>query len=32
MEAVRQWKFQPATRDGAPIPVLFNLTVNFKLK
>lgn len=30
--AVRQWKFKPATRDGKPVPVLFNLTINFKLK
>lgn len=31
VDAVRQWKFQPATRDGKPIAVLFNLTINFKL-
>lgn len=31
MNAVRQWKFKPAVRDGQPVPVLFNLTVNFKL-
>lgn len=31
-EAVRQWKFKPATKDGKPVPVLFNLTINFKLK
>lgn len=30
-EAVRQWKFRPATQDGKPIPVVFNLTVNFRL-
>lgn len=30
--AVREWKFQPATRDGKPVPSLFNLTINFKLK
>lgn len=30
--AVREWKFKPATRDGKPVPVLFNLTINFKLK
>lgn len=29
-DAARQWKFQPATLDGKPIPVLFNLTFNFK--
>jgi TonB family protein len=31
-DAVRQWKFQPATRDGKPVPVLFSLTINFRLK
>ncbi|HEX7153514.1 MAG TPA: energy transducer TonB [Thermoanaerobaculia bacterium] len=31
MDAVRQWKFQPGTMDGVPVPVIFNLTVNFKL-
>ena len=30
-DAVRQWRFQPATRRGQPVGVLFNLTVNFKL-
>ncbi len=30
-DAVRQWRFEPATRDGKPVPVTFNLTVNFKL-
>jgi periplasmic protein TonB len=30
--AVRDWKFRPATRNGKPVPVLYNLTVNFKLK
>lgn len=31
LEAVRQWKFEPATMNGQPIPVIFNLTVNFKI-
>lgn len=31
IDAVRQWKFKPGVRDGKPIPVLFNLTINFKL-
>lgn len=31
-EAVRQWKFKPAMKNGKPVPVLFNLTINFKLK
>ena len=30
--AVRKWIFKPATKDGKPIPVLFSLTINFKLK
>jgi protein TonB len=30
--AVRQWEFRPAMRDGKTVPVLFNLTINFKLK
>jgi len=31
LEAVRQWQFQPATVDGEPVNVFFNLTINFKL-
>ena len=31
MAAVKQWQFQPATLNGEPVDVLFNLTVNFKL-
>ena len=31
MEALRQWKFEPATIDGKPITVIFNLTINFKM-
>jgi protein TonB len=30
--AARQWKFQPAMKNGAAVPVLFNLSINFKLK
>ncbi|MGH9458908.1 MAG: TonB family protein [Thermoanaerobaculia bacterium] len=29
--AVRQWTFTPATLDGKAVPVIFNLTVNFRL-
>jgi TonB family protein len=29
-EAVRHWRFRPATLDGKPMPVRFNLTVNFR--
>jgi outer membrane biosynthesis protein TonB len=32
MEALRQWKFQPATIDGQAVDVLFNLTINYKLR
>lgn len=30
--AVRQWTFEPGRMDGKPVPVIFNLTVNFTLK
>ncbi|HUJ48652.1 MAG TPA: TonB family protein [Bryobacteraceae bacterium] len=29
--AVRQWQFQPGTKDGAPVPVLATIEVNFRL-
>jgi len=32
MEALRRWKFEPATMDGQPVEVLFNLTFNYKLR
>jgi outer membrane biosynthesis protein TonB len=32
LEALRQWRFEPATLDGAPIPVIFNVTINFQLR
>jgi TonB family protein len=32
MDAVRQWEFEPALKDGVPVTVFFNLTVNFRLK
>ena len=32
LTAMRQWTFEPATKDGQPVPVLFNLKVNFTLK
>jgi protein TonB len=31
VQAVRQWKFAPAIRDGVAIPVLFEMYINFKL-
>ena len=30
-DAVRQWKFRPATLNGQPVDVIFNLTVSFRL-
>jgi len=30
LEAVKQWRFEPGRVEGEPVPVLFNLTVNFK--
>ncbi len=31
VDAVKQWKFEPATIDGEPIPVGYNVTVKFQL-
>jgi TonB family protein len=31
VDAVRQWQWAPATLDGNPVDVVFNLTVNFRL-
>jgi protein TonB len=30
VDAVTQWKFSPATRNGKPVAVYFILTVNFR--
>lgn len=30
--AVKQWKYKPATLNGKPVAVYFNLTVNFQLQ
>lgn len=32
VETVKTWKFKPGTRDGQPVPVYFNFTVNFSLQ
>jgi TonB family protein len=32
LEALRQWRFEPGRMGGEPVDVLFNLTVNFKLR
>jgi TonB family protein len=31
IDAVKQWTFEPGTKAGKPVPVVFNLTVNFLL-
>ncbi|MGE0406608.1 MAG: energy transducer TonB [Candidatus Korobacteraceae bacterium] len=31
LEAVRQWRFEPARKDGTPVPVQINVEVNFRL-
>lgn len=31
VDAVRQWRFEPATKEGKPVEVAFNITINFKL-
>jgi len=31
IEAVRQWRFEPGTKDGQPVPVEVNVEVNFHL-
>jgi len=32
VKAVRQWKFEPGTKDGKPVPVQVNIELTFKLK
>jgi periplasmic protein TonB len=32
IDAVRQWKFEPALLNGEPVEVAMNLTVNFTLR
>jgi TonB family protein len=32
VEALKQWKFAPATKQGKPVAVLVKVEVNFKLK
>lgn len=29
--AIRQWKFNPGTKDGQPVAVMANIEVNFRL-
>ena len=32
VDAVKRWKFEPATLNGKPVDVYYNLTVNFRLQ
>lgn len=32
MQTVEQWRFEPATHRGKPVSVLYNITINFRLK
>ena len=32
IEAICSWKYKPATLDGRPVPVYFNLTTTFSLE
>ena len=32
IDAVKRWKFTPGSLNGQPVPVIFTLTVNFKLQ
>jgi TonB family protein len=32
VEAVRQWRFTPARRDGLPVDVVVEVSVEFKLR
>ena len=32
VEAISQWRFEPALCDGEPVEVYYNLTVNFRLQ
>jgi TonB family protein len=31
IEAVKQWKFEPAKKDGTPVAVQINVEVSFRL-
>jgi TonB family protein len=32
VETVKEWKFEPATRNGQPVPVQTDVTFNFNLE
>jgi outer membrane biosynthesis protein TonB len=31
VKGVSQWRFEPAKRDGKPVPVLIEIETNFRL-
>lgn len=32
LDAVRQWRYEPTLRNGAPVPVILTVTVAFEVK
>jgi protein TonB len=32
IEAVKQWKYEPMLIKGKPMPIIFTVTMTFKLK
>lgn len=32
LDAIRRWRFEPATLGGKPVAVVYNLTINFQLR
>ena len=32
LAAIKRWKFRPGTLNGQPVPVYYNLTINFRLE
>jgi protein TonB len=32
VEAIQQWRFEPALCDGEPVGVYYNLTIKFQLQ
>jgi protein TonB len=32
VDAVRQWEFTPTLLNGAPVPIMMTVTVNFTLQ
>jgi protein TonB len=32
LDAVRRWKFQPASCNGVPMPVIVSIQVNFRMQ